>query len=192
MPAQPRRSSIQACLRSSGTSLAVFLRSSRSCGQSDLVLAEGRGTYGCLPRLLPVLFLGFLLRVRIVLCELLGPVFPDQGIDVDLEMGSRFLGFVVWILLAKACNEHLCGRLVPRVGGRSLQMKSEIVDRPGIFVAQRIVGIRFVSGYPLLERAISRGVQQECGVFADVLLNGRQSESRETWVLRIVTLTRSL
>lgn len=120
---------------------------------------RGGGTYGRFPRVFSVLFQGFLLRAWIVLGELLRLVLPDQGFNVDLEMTSCFLGFVVRILIAKACDEQVRGRLVPWVSRCPLQVDFEVFGRARELVAHWVVSVHLVFGEFLLKRTIFRNAQ---------------------------------
>ena len=97
--------------------------------------SKKEGAYTRFPRILPVLFLGFLRSNWVVLRTLLVPVLPNQCIEMDLEVVFSLVNRVLWVLLAKARNKHARGRLVPWVGRRSLQMKPEVVGCAGNLVA---------------------------------------------------------
>lgn len=103
---------------------------------------------------------------------LLGPVFPNQGVEVDLETVPRLVGCIVWVLAAKALNEHPGGGLVPWVGGRPLQVKFEVAGCAGELVTQWVVSICLVFGNLLRKCSVSRSAQEERGMFPDVVLNG--------------------
>ena len=143
--------------------------------------SKGGSTHVRFPSILSVLLFGFLLCVQIILRDLLIPVLPDQTVEVDLEMTSRFFRCVVRELVTKAPDEHVRGRLVPWVSGWSLQVKFEIAGCEGAFLAHRVVSVRFVLGNLLFELSVFRSVQQACRVLPDIILNERRSESRQTW-----------
>lgn len=71
-------------------------------------------------------------------------------------MSFCFVGCVVGVISTKTYNEHLCGRPVPRMSRRPLQVKFEIVGCAGEFVAQWVVSVRLDFGDLLRECPISR------------------------------------
>lgn len=140
----------------------------------------GKGTYARFPRIFPILSFKRHLRLQVAPRDLLSPVLANQGANVDLEMTSCLASCVVGVFGAKACHKHLCGCLVPRMRGRSVQVKFEIVLRAREFIAQWVVSVCLVFVDLLLECAILWDVQQQRGVFPDIILDDCQSQIRRT------------